>query len=46
MPLPIDVLTDGGTKQVMLEDKAVKVSSSFPPVVDARGYYLKTVTSN
>lgn len=46
MPLPVDVLTDESTKQVMLEDKAVKVSSSFPPVVDARGYYLKTVTSN
>ncbi|MBL7703585.1 MAG: M1 family metallopeptidase [Ferruginibacter sp.] len=46
MPLPIDVLTDEGTKQVMLEDKWVKISSSFPPVVDGNAYYLKTVTFN
>ncbi len=46
MPLPIDVLTDAGTKQVMLEDQAVKIKSSFPPVVDANGHYLKTVNSN
>lgn len=46
MPLPIEVLTDAGTQQVMLGDKPVKVSSSFPPVVDANGHYLKTVTGN
>jgi len=46
MPLPVDVLTDTGTKQVMLEDKWIKVRSSFPPVVDGNGRYLKTVSSN
>jgi aminopeptidase N len=46
MPLPIDVLTDTGTQQIMLGDKLIKISSSFPPVVDAKGYYLKTVTGN
>ena len=46
MPLPIDVLTDAGIKQIMLGDKFIKVSSSFPPVVDAKGFYLKTISSN
>ncbi|MEP7237720.1 MAG: M1 family metallopeptidase [Ferruginibacter sp.] len=46
MPLPIDVLTDAGTKQIMLGDKWIKIVSNFPPVVDAKGHYLKTVTSN
>ena len=46
MSLPIDVLTDTGTKQVMLEDKWIKITSSFPPVVDGNGHYLKTVSSN
>jgi aminopeptidase N len=46
MSLPLDVLTDTGTKQIMLEDKTIKINSSFPPVLDAKGYYLKTVSSN
>ena len=46
MPLPIDILTDAGTKQIMLSDKLIKISSNFTPVVDSKGYYLKTVSSN
>ena len=46
MPLPIDVLTDAGTKQIMLSDKLIKISSNFTPVIDGKGYYLKTVSSN
>jgi hypothetical protein len=46
MPLPIDVLTDAGIKQIMLEDKWIKIISNFPPVVDGKGYYLKNVSSN
>ena len=46
MPLPIDILTDSGTQQIMLEDKWIKITSSFPPVPDANGHYLKTVTGN
>jgi len=46
MPLPIDVLTDTGTRQITLGDKLIKISSNFPPVVDGNGHYLKTVSSN
>jgi len=46
MSLPIDVLTDTGTKQVTLGDKWIRIISNFPPMVDPKGYYLKTVTSD
>jgi aminopeptidase N len=46
MNLPIDVLTDTGTQKIMLEDKWTKIKSSFPPVMDGNGHYLKTVSSN
>jgi len=44
MPLAIDVVTDTGTKRITLTAEPIKVSSLFLPVVDAGGYYLKTVT--
>ncbi len=46
MPLPLDVLTGTGSQRLVLDDKGIKVNSSFPPVVDAGGYYLKKVTAN
>jgi aminopeptidase N len=46
MPLPIDVLTDTGTKQIMPGDKWTKISSNIPPVIDPKGYYLKTIKSD
>ncbi len=46
MPLQMDLFTDEGTRRINLTTEGIKVNSSFPPVVDARGYYLKTVTSN
>ena len=46
MSLPIDILTDNGTEQITLTGKRVKIKSSFPPVADPKGYYLKTVNSN
>ncbi len=45
MPLSIDVLTDTGTRQITLTAAGVTIKSSFPPVVDAKGNFLKTVTS-
>ncbi|KAA9036096.1 M1 family metallopeptidase [Ginsengibacter hankyongi] len=47
MPLDIDVLTDTGIQRITLsdKDKGVKIISSFTPVVDPKGYYLKNVTS-
>ena len=46
MPLPVSILTDNGTQQITLTDKPVKIKNTFPPVVDPKGYYLKTVTNN
>ena len=46
MALPVDILTGSGTEQIILTDKWVKIKSSFAPVADPRGYYLKTVNSN
>ena len=46
MPLDIDVLTNTGTQKIKLGEKAVKISSDFTPVIDPKGYYFKTVTSD
>ena len=46
MPLPIAILTVSGTTQITLTDKWTTIKSSFPPVADSKGYYLKTVYSN
>ncbi|MGB4845946.1 MAG: M1 family metallopeptidase [Ferruginibacter sp.] len=43
MPLPVDVLADGITTQQMISSKGIQVSSSVPPLIDAKGYYLKTI---
>lgn len=46
MALPIDVLSSTGTTRMVLEDKAIKISSDTPPVVDPKGWYLKTITTD
>ncbi len=46
MPLPVDVLTNTGVQKIELNDKGVKIISDFTPVIDTKGYYLKTVTSD
>jgi hypothetical protein len=46
MPLPIDVMTETGTKQITLTTGSVKVSSNFPPVADPKRYYLKTIIND
>lgn len=46
MPLDIDVLTTTGTQKIALSEKGVKVISDFTPLIDPKGYYLKTVTSD
>jgi aminopeptidase N len=45
MLLPVDIITDEGTKQIMLDNKVIKIKSKTPPVVDAKGNYFKRVTS-
>ncbi len=46
MPLDIDVFTNIGVQKIELNDKGVKIISDFTPVIDPKGYYLKTVTSD
>jgi aminopeptidase N len=46
MPLPLEVLTGNGTEQITLTGKWTKIKSSFPPVADPKGYYLKTITTD
>lgn len=46
MPLDLDVLTNKGTHKISLSSNGVMVISDFTPVVDPKGYYFKTVTSN
>jgi aminopeptidase N len=41
--LPVDILTDSGTKQIMLNNKNVRIKSKTLPVIDARGFYFKKV---
>lgn len=43
MDLPIDILTDEGTEHRIVDKKPIKIKSSFPPVIDAAGFYLKRV---
>jgi aminopeptidase N len=42
MPIPLDVMTDKGTERMQLEKAGIVVNSIFPPVVDPKGYYLKS----
>jgi hypothetical protein len=46
MPLDIDVMTSAGIQKITLEDKRIKMTSDFTPVIDPKGYFLKTITSD
>ncbi len=46
IPLPLDILTDKGIERIVIKDKTFKIKSSTPPVVDVKGNYLKTVTTD
>jgi aminopeptidase N len=43
MNLPIDLRIDKGTKQIILDNKKLKITSKTPPVVDPKGHYFKKV---
>ena len=43
MPLPLDILTDKGSKRVMVDKKGVVVNSETLPLVDPIVFYLKKV---
>lgn len=43
--LPIQVTTDAGTKQMIIDSKGIKVTSKTTPVIDTDVFYLKKVIS-
>ena len=44
MDLPLDIIINGKTEKYTLTNNGLTVVSSTPPIVDPKGYYLKTVT--
>ncbi len=46
MNLPIDILTDNGVRHIILKEKEYVINSQTMPVVDVKGFYLKTVTTD
>jgi aminopeptidase N len=46
IPLPMDIVTSAGTQHVTVKDKTFKLSSSTAPVIDAKGNYLKHITTD
>lgn len=45
MPLPMDITTSGGTERKMIGKAGITINSAVPPLVDAKGFYLKKVLS-
>lgn len=43
MPLPMDIVTNEGTKTIPLEKKPITVTSNRLPEIDSIGFYLKSV---
>jgi aminopeptidase N len=43
MPLPVEIVTDEGVKQIILDNKPFKVKSKTLPSIDAKGYYFKKI---
>ncbi|WP_395627771.1 M1 family metallopeptidase [Daejeonella sp.] len=43
MNLPIDILSDTGKKQIILDNKGLKIKSKTMPIIDSNGYYFKKV---
>ena len=43
MELPLEVTTSNGTEKVMIDRRGKTITSETPPVIDAKGYYLKRV---
>jgi aminopeptidase N len=44
MDLPLDIMINGKIEKVKLTKEGMTINSNTPPVVDPRGFYLKTVT--
>ena len=44
MEIPVDVTTDKGTTRMTLTTQGITIDSKTPPIIDAKGYYLKKLT--
>ena len=44
MDLPVEVTTDNKTEKIILPKEGVTLTSSTPPVVDSKGFYLKKIS--
>lgn len=43
IPLPFNVVTDAGTKKMILDNKGITITSTIVPQVDKENYYIKRV---
>ena len=43
MALPMDITSSNGTEKKLIGKDGITVTSTVPPLVDAKGYYLKKV---
>ena len=46
IPLPMDIITDGGIQHMIVKDKTFTINSTTAPIIDAKGNYLKQVSSD
>ena len=44
MPMPIEITANGKTNRMVIPKEGITVSSTTPPQLDAKGFYLKKVT--
>ena len=44
IPLPIDIMTDNGTKRLTVDTKGITISSKIMPVIDPETFYIKKIT--
>ena len=44
MPLPLEITTSNGIEKHVIGKDGLKIQSSTPPQIDAKGYYLKKIT--
>ena len=44
MPLPFDIGSSSGIEKMVINKAGITVTSTYAPIVDAKGYYLKKIT--
>jgi aminopeptidase N len=43
IPLPIDIITDAGTKRMTVDSKGLRIDSKIIPVIDPEVFYIKKI---